>query len=667
MLPRKNGTYYAKESWLPGSAVAELGSLSFGGDVPEAQQMAEVRARVAAWLATKTETVDGATILLDSSYDPQTLDEGREVEYSKEETFLEDGAARVFAVLNRPLRVPNPFVWGDMYKAGGLAREAFEGEGNCVVRQLEALAHVCSNSERVQAWTREELEEELDRAKAELYDGEDSPYIDDDGDQLDWREVGVTGAMLAEICRRRRIPLNILWGNHVVERVAFETCGNGTSRLACHIRGDHAYFYGDSVARRDIAKLPVSIPRATPPATLKVRSAGSEGSIEDWTLLGEYEPGLEGHFYVVGSAAMLEARKRMHELRICPRVSLSGPCVQDVSKLTVHERGREDFVLHHVHPEHLACQAFLVHFAQQTGTEPLKYHGESPGAVLSSAFDALARIGKVRNVSQATRSEIFAAQTCLCADCGDRLTRFEVDHRTPLFLGGSNDRENLAAVCIPCHRAKCLSESQAHLTDPNPLTSRLNRETYQLFHLARKPPQMVAEVHPARPELKHPGVGRLPLHPHRIRARPAGIPRGQAPAPRRAMGAVPGGAEFRRERTSEACAEQPFRDLEHPNVLLLPPFRGRDARRRYGESREEDSHAWFCRHGRGVPAPRLRSPHGAPRLHQHAPHPPDLPFPGATHDGQDGLHPRAAVHSPAADLDPERRREHPTGTSPRQG
>jgi hypothetical protein len=88
MLSRRNGTYYAKESWLPGSAVAELGSLSFGGDIPEPQQRAEVRARVVAWLATKTETMDGATILLDSSYDPQTLDEGREIEYSKEGTFM---------------------------------------------------------------------------------------------------------------------------------------------------------------------------------------------------------------------------------------------------------------------------------------------------------------------------------------------------------------------------------------------------------------------------------------------------------------------------------------------------------------------------------------------------------------------------------------------------
>jgi hypothetical protein len=101
------------------------------------------------------------------------------------------------------------------------------------------------------------------------------------------------------------------------------------------------------VARKVIATLPVSISRATPPAKLKVRArANDEGSIADWCLLHNFEPGLECHFYVVGSAQMLQVCKRMHELRVCPHVSLSGPCVQDVSKLTVREREREDFVLH---------------------------------------------------------------------------------------------------------------------------------------------------------------------------------------------------------------------------------------------------------------------------------------------------------------------------------
>jgi hypothetical protein len=40
-----------------------------------------------------------------------------------------------------------------------------------------------------------------------------------------------------------------------------------------------------------------------------------------------------------------------------------------------------------------------------------------------------------------------------------------------------------------------VDESHASVADDNPLRSRLNRETYALFHLSQKPPQMVATLH----------------------------------------------------------------------------------------------------------------------------------------------------------------------------
>ena len=30
----------------------------------------------------------------------------------------------------------------------------------------------------------------------------------------------------------------------------------------------------------------------------------------------------------------------------------------------------------------------------------------------------------------------------------------ELDHIVPLHKGGSNDQDNLQALCVPCHRAK---------------------------------------------------------------------------------------------------------------------------------------------------------------------------------------------------------------------
>lgn len=44
-----------------------------------------------------------------------------------------------------------------------------------------------------------------------------------------------------------------------------------------------------------------------------------------------------------------------------------------------------------------------------------------------------------------------------CQRCGcltDYPFGFELDHRTPLFQGGSDEDENLQVLCIPCHAAK---------------------------------------------------------------------------------------------------------------------------------------------------------------------------------------------------------------------
>lgn len=38
---------------------------------------------------------------------------------------------------------------------------------------------------------------------------------------------------------------------------------------------------------------------------------------------------------------------------------------------------------------------------------------------------------------------------------------FELDHQIPIELGGSNDVENLQALCVPCHKAKTRSDIKA--------------------------------------------------------------------------------------------------------------------------------------------------------------------------------------------------------------
>ena len=49
----------------------------------------------------------------------------------------------------------------------------------------------------------------------------------------------------------------------------------------------------------------------------------------------------------------------------------------------------------------------------------------------------------------------------LCPRCeakGRVSAGIELDHRLPLFMGGTNDDENLDLLCVPCHWAKTLEE-----------------------------------------------------------------------------------------------------------------------------------------------------------------------------------------------------------------
>lgn len=66
----------------------------------------------------------------------------------------------------------------------------------------------------------------------------------------------------------------------------------------------------------------------------------------------------------------------------------------------------------------------------------------------------------LRNVSQATKREVAAAQRWCCRLCGQILSAaYEVDHVRPLWNGGSNRRPNLQALCANCHALKTLRET----------------------------------------------------------------------------------------------------------------------------------------------------------------------------------------------------------------
>ena len=69
-----------------------------------------------------------------------------------------------------------------------------------------------------------------------------------------------------------------------------------------------------------------------------------------------------------------------------------------------------------------------------------------------------------RSFSQKKRAEIVLRQNGRCAMCGSKLQpgKFEIDHIAALIHSGTNDDDNLRAICaIPCHRNKSRADVHA--------------------------------------------------------------------------------------------------------------------------------------------------------------------------------------------------------------
>lgn len=61
----------------------------------------------------------------------------------------------------------------------------------------------------------------------------------------------------------------------------------------------------------------------------------------------------------------------------------------------------------------------------------------------------------------AIRDRILRRDCGLCVQCREKgilALASEVDHRVPLFQGGTDDDDNLDSLCDPCHKAKSIAE-----------------------------------------------------------------------------------------------------------------------------------------------------------------------------------------------------------------
>ena len=64
-----------------------------------------------------------------------------------------------------------------------------------------------------------------------------------------------------------------------------------------------------------------------------------------------------------------------------------------------------------------------------------------------------------RNVTGLMKKKVAADQKWVCGHCSQTLDEsYEVDHKLALFQGGTNELDNLIALCRNCHGKKTMKE-----------------------------------------------------------------------------------------------------------------------------------------------------------------------------------------------------------------
>lgn len=92
---------------------------------------------------------------------------------------------------------------------------------------------------------------------------------------------------------------------------------------------------------------------------------------------------------------------------------------------------------------------------------PKSLDAASGSSLSSSSLSASPVEGRVkRSVSETKKKFVAARQKWLCKECGVLLSAtYEIDHIIRLDRGGSNNVDNLAALCPNCHRQKTMVEN----------------------------------------------------------------------------------------------------------------------------------------------------------------------------------------------------------------
>ena len=90
-----------------------------------------------------------------------------------------------------------------------------------------------------------------------------------------------------------------------------------------------------------------------------------------------------------------------------------------------------------------------------------------------------------RAIGQKERKEVWMNQKKTCNLCHNKCDKYEIDHVTALWKKGTNDKTNLQALCVPCHKLKTSLEAAERVFDADNTKSDFNDVTQKIFNATK--------------------------------------------------------------------------------------------------------------------------------------------------------------------------------------
>jgi len=424
-------------------------------------------------------------------------------------------------IMDRPLR-GDPCIDDRMYGRQGLCKIAsldLTNQGGCVVAQI---VETVKQKVRREVKTTEpsakrmRVREEQPRFKPEevasefdiiFKDFAGKPPYATEGKSENWRDIGITSSMCARFCEKHDIGLKVLYKNAIIYK---NTVARERPIIVYQIWGNHAFFLDQATVKNGACHLREAAPLAEVKGTV-VRLRARNGDAMPFSKMLEFEERAfraavdldESTTFYCYPTEITGIQTSISDIPVW--VAL-GNRPETIKSLTVCEKSKRDktcIKVKVVAPNALQLQEFCQVFCERNSWLRLAYAGESQSVFFAEAMSVLFTSRRL-SPPETAKQRIKNVQKNRCALCGDDLNECEFDHATPLCLGGTNEPENIRALCGQCHAEETRKLTRAGVVSTHTIESHCSPQLWRQLHHSPKPKEVTFGAFQEFPE-KHVG------------------------------------------------------------------------------------------------------------------------------------------------------------------